>query len=207
MAESVSEAVFRVLESRPYVLCAIEEGYANHSEIARLVGEELKKQGIRAGAEALRAAVRRFSSERVSSSSKRSDAIRRLLKGSKLELRTKLAVVVLAPSARVPPIPGASSVYGPSGATLVLPEDALPALYKHVRDEDVLLEKKDLAALSVVSSENIEIVPGVVAFLASTLAENGVNLREFLSSYRDTVMVVERRDALKAFSLLERLLH
>ena len=207
MAESISEAVFRILESRPYMLCAIEEGYANHSEIARLAGEELKKQGIRAGAEALRAAVRRFSAERASSSSKRSEAIRRLLKGSKLELRTKLAVVVLSPAVRVPAIAGASSVSGPSGLTLVLPEDGLPSLHKHVREDDVLLERRDLAALAVVSSESIEIVPGVVAFLSSTLAENGVNIREFLSSYRDTVMVVERKDALKAFSLLDRLLH
>ncbi|MFH1200574.1 MAG: ACT domain-containing protein [Candidatus Micrarchaeota archaeon] len=207
MAQSISEAVCRVLESRPYMLCAIEEGYANHSEIARLVGEDLKKQGVRAGAEALRAAVRRFCHERTSSSFKRSQAISRLLCGSKLELKTKLAVVVLSLAARIPTIPGASLVHGPSGVTLVLPQDSLPELYKHVRGEDILLEKKDLAALSVVSAENIEVVPGVVAFLSSTLSENGVNIREFLSSYRDTVMVVERRDALKAFSLLERLLH
>jgi aspartokinase len=47
--------------------------------------------------------------------------------------------------------------------------------------------------------------PGVVATMANELFENGVNLREFLTCSPATIIVVDEKDAWKAYEALRRL--
>ena len=58
----------------------------------------------------------------------------------------------------------------------------------------------------MVSSPRLETVPGVVAFLTAALAREGINLKEFLSCYADTIFIVEKSQATKAYSVLSSFL-
>ncbi len=206
LPDTVSQRVAASLRGKPYVLAALEEGYANHSQVARRLGAEFRAQGRPAGAEALRAAVRRFAQAHRSQHAAREATVRKLLRGSSLQMRTRQTVAVVDGEVSVPQIPRASRMYGSHGTTLIFDDEHFPLLEKTVREADVRLVSKGLTALIIVSPEKIEQVPGVVAFLSSTLSAHGVNLREFASSYRDTVLLLEPADALRAFSLLEPLL-
>ncbi|MEK6843141.1 MAG: ACT domain-containing protein, partial [Candidatus Micrarchaeota archaeon] len=68
------------------------------------------------------------------------------------------------------------------------------------------IKNKDLVSLNLITPEKIEDTPGVVAFLADKMAENGINLKEFLSSYKDTLLILEKKDSLKAYQLMEQLI-
>ncbi|MBI5036695.1 ACT domain-containing protein [Candidatus Micrarchaeota archaeon] len=52
----------------------------------------------------------------------------------------------------------------------------------------------------------MEDVPGVVAFLTAQMARAGINIYEFWSSYTDTVFVLDKKDATKAYETLGALL-
>ena len=202
--------VWEKLEAQPYLLKAIEGGYANLSEIARKLQREMIGKGEGGSIEAVRAAVKRIAEEKEAATGSAEGKIRKLLKGGKLELSTKISVLVLAAvaydSLKLHLHDALSVVKSRSGVTIVLPDEHVEELKKRVHSHDILIENKDLVVLSLITSENIEEVPGVVAYLTGKLAENGINLKEFLSSYRDTVMILGKKDSLKAYQLLERLI-
>ena len=63
--------------------------------------------------------------------------------------------------------------------------------------------KHDNCTMIVVHSpEELEVTPGVVAFLATLLAEQNVNIIEFISCWTETIIVVEKKDSLKTYEVL-----
>jgi predicted regulator of amino acid metabolism with ACT domain len=55
------------------------------------------------------------------------------------------------------------------------------------------------------SPEELEATPGVVAFLTTLLAEQGVNIVEFISCWTQTIIVIEKKDSLKVYETLSNL--
>jgi aspartokinase len=55
------------------------------------------------------------------------------------------------------------------------------------------------------SPEELEVTPGVVAFLTTLLAEQGVNIVEFISCWTQTIIVIEKKDSLKVYETLSNL--
>ena len=61
---------------------------------------------------------------------------------------------------------------------------------------------EDLAIICFKSPEEIEKITGVVSYLTSLFAENGVNILEFLSCWRDTIFVIDKKDVNKTLGFL-----
>ncbi len=68
-----------------------------------------------------------------------------------------------------------------------------------------LVKHDDCTMIVVHSPEELEATPGVVAFLATLLAEQNVNIIEFISCWTETIMVVEKKDSLKAYEILSNM--
>ena len=68
-----------------------------------------------------------------------------------------------------------------------------------------LVKHEDCTMVVVHSPEELEATPGVVAFLATLLAEQNVNIIEFISCWTETIMVVEKKDSLKAYEVLSNM--
>ena len=68
-----------------------------------------------------------------------------------------------------------------------------------------LVKHEDCTMIVVHSPEELENTPGVVAFLATLLAEQNVNIIEFISCWTETIMVVEKKDSLKAYEILSNM--
>ncbi len=125
------------------------------------------------------------------------EKILKLLKGSRIELRDKVAVVITNRTLNIQYI--ASSVV--TGLTrhnvYIVDQTELRKSY------DVRITK-NLVALTIKSPEDIENVSGFMAFVTQLLASNGINIREFISCYTDTVMVLTKNEGLKTFNLLQK---
>ncbi len=68
------------------------------------------------------------------------------------------------------------------------------------------LVKHDNCTMIVIHSpEELEATPGVVAFLATLLAEQNVNIIEFISCWTETIIVVEKKDSLKTYEVLSNM--
>ena len=59
-----------------------------------------------------------------------------------------------------------------------------------------------MAEVTLKSSEDVEKTPGVMAYLSTLLAENGVNIIETMSTWTDTLFVIEEKDIAKVTGLL-----
>ena len=56
-----------------------------------------------------------------------------------------------------------------------------------------LVKHENCTMIVMHSPEELEATPGVVAFLATLLAEQNVNIVEFISCWTETIMVVEKK--------------
>ena len=70
-------------------------------------------------------------------------------------------------------------------------------------ENNVVLEIEDQSAIVIISPKQIIDVPGVIAYITDLLSSNGVNITQIISCYTDTLLIVDREDALKAYQILE----
>ncbi len=189
---TIAQNVRNHLRNKPYLLEALEKGIVNLSELSRQIQEELKTENT----SAVKAALRRFSGELQKHKQKREEKVLQLLKRSGIVVYDRKSVMITA-----------KELDTKSGMKVDL-------LGKHVylldRSEmperiNALVKHENCTMIVVHSPEELEATPGVVAFLATLLAEQNVNIIEFISCWTETIMVVEKKDSLKAYEVLSNM--
>lgn len=207
MKQSVTKQVFAALDANPYMKQAIKYGIANHSAIA-------KKLEIKGASEvAVKAAVRRYAEQlEYYDYSKK---LKKLFTGTQVVLKSDITVLVLSPTLdslaaaqKVSKLLGNefSMISSPSAITLIIDQKKLPEVKKIIRPKSIMETIKNQYSLSLRSPLEVETTPGWVAFFTELLAREGINIREYFSCYLDTVFVLNKEDALKAYELLDGIL-
>lgn len=90
---------------------------------------------------------------------------------------------------------------GSTATTVILNQDDLPKL----NTAGALQVRENLVELSIITSPDVEEILGFVEYVTGLLAENGINIVEVVSCYMDTILVLEEKDAMKAYELLTKL--
>jgi hypothetical protein len=189
---TIANNVRSYLRNKPYLLEALEKGIVNLSELSRQIQAELKTSNT----SAVKAALRRFAEELQRHKQKREEKVLHILKRSGMAVYDRKSVMITNKDIDV--------------------KDALKVdlLNKHVYLLDrsdlpervsTLVKHEDCTMIVVHSPEELENTPGVVAFLATLLAEQNVNIIEFISCWTETIMVVEKKDSLKAYEILSNM--
>jgi len=180
------------LRNKPYLLEALEKGIVNLSELARQIQKELKTSNNTA----TKAALRRYSEELQKHKQKREEKVLQILKRSGISLYDQKSVIITAKEIAIK-----------SGMKVDLLGKFVYLLDRADLPERVsTLVKHDNCTMIVVNSpEELEATPGVVAFLTALLAEQNVNIIEFISCWTETIIVVEKKDSLKAYEALTNL--
>ncbi|MBL7170137.1 MAG: ACT domain-containing protein [Candidatus Aenigmarchaeota archaeon] len=187
---SIAEEVRLYIKNKPYVKEALEKGIVNLSALTRQIQKEL---GIK-NFEAIKAALRRLSQDIRKTKHKREEKVLQLLKKSKTTMYDGDAVLITDK-----PINVEDKLRVNLGNVWVylLEKDKLPRQTDHI-----LRKTENCTTILINSPEDIEKVPGIVAYLTSLLAEQNVNIFEFISCWCYTIIVVERKDALRAYEVL-----
>jgi aspartokinase len=177
------------LRNKPYLLEALEKGIVNLSELSRQIQNELKTSNTAA----TKAALRRYSEELQKHKQKREEKVLQILKRSGITVYDQKSVIITA-----------KELATKSGMKVDLPGKFVYLLDRADLPERVnTLVKHDNCTMIVVNSpEELEATPGVVAFLTALLAEQNVNIIEFISCWTETIIVVEKQDSLKAYEAL-----
>ncbi len=207
---SIAQRVWTYLDGRPAIRECLAQDLVNLSALARKAGEDLDITRF----DAVLAACRRYRA--APRASWREQAVRRVLRRSRLETRTRIGTVtvqysydnllllekvvneLLSSNRLIRFIPTSQ------GIVLIVEDDTLPAVTKAISPRNILKVRKGLVELSVTSPESIEEVPGVMAFLASSLATEGLNVLQVMSCYTDTILILEEKDLMDAFRILKR---
>jgi hypothetical protein len=174
------------------MLEALEKGIVNLSELSRQIQEELKTSNT----SAVKAALRRFSEELQRHKQKREEKVLQVLKRSGMAVYDRKSVVI---TNREIDVKNALKVDLLNKHVYLLDRSDLPERIS------TLVKHEDCTMIVVHSPEELEATPGVVAFLATLLAEQNVNIIEFISCWTETIMVVEKKDSLKAYEVLSNM--
>jgi len=189
---TIAQNVRSYLRNKPYLLEALEKGIVNLSELSRQIREELKTGNT----SAVKAALRRFSEELQRHKQKREEKVLQVLKRSGMAVYDRKSVVI---TNREIDVKNALKVDLLNKHVYLLDRSDLPERIS------TLVKHENCTMIVVHSPEELEATPGVVAFLATLLAEQNVNIIEFISCWTETIMVVEKKDSLKAYEVLSNM--
>jgi dsDNA-specific endonuclease/ATPase MutS2 len=189
---TIAQNVRNYLRNKPYLLEALEKGIVNLSELSRQIQKELEIENM----SAVKAALRRFSEELQKHKQKREEKVLEVLKRSAMALYDRKAVVITS-----------KEIDTKTGMKVDLLDKVVYLLDRSDMPERIsALVKHDNCTMIVMHSpEELEATPGVVAFLTTLLSEQSVNIIEFISCWTETIIVVEKKDSLKAYEVLSNL--
>ena len=189
---TTAQQVRSYLRNKPYLLEALEKGIVNLSELSRQIQQELKTGNTTA----TKAALRRFAEELQRHKQKREEKVLQLLKRSGIAVYDRKSVIITT-----------KEIPSKNGLRVDLPDKFVYLLDRVDLPERIsTLVKHDNCTMIVVNSpEELEATVGFVAFLTALLAEANVNIVEFISCWTETIMVVEKKDSLKAYEVLSNL--
>ncbi len=189
---TIAQNVRNHLRNKPYLLEALEKGIVNLSELSRQIQKELKINNM----SAVKAALRRFSEELQKHKQKREEKVLQILRRSGIAVYDRKSVMITSKEINIK-----------SGMKVDLLGKFVYLLDIGEMPERVsTLVKHDKCTMIVMHSpEELEATPGVVAFLTALLAEQNVNIVEFISCWTETIIVVEKKDSLKAYEVLSNM--
>ncbi|UCD44858.1 MAG: ACT domain-containing protein [Candidatus Bathyarchaeota archaeon] len=189
--KSVAQLVRETIQMRPSITDALKMQIVNYSALARMLQTEIGEGSL----EAVKAAIIRVSEELETEKGLQEEKVLSILRKSVVRLQDKIAVIISPKELEIPYI-----------VTAYLTDS-----YVYVVDQTLLKEKplefaqlnSNLVALILISPPVVESTPGFVAFLSSLLSSREINIVEFISCSTNTVIVLDQKDALTAFSLLQ----
>lgn len=208
----IARRVRDYLDGQPALADALRLGIANYSAVARRVSEDL---GI-SSTEAVIAACRRY--PRGRGESWRAAGVRRVVRKSRIETRTKVAAITASQGADVLQRLGdvveelldenslCRLIQVSSGTVIIVDTGSVARVVKQLRPDQVLRIRKDLVEVAVASPESIEETPGLLTLLTGILSAKGINIVEALSCYTDTIFLLDEDDLNAALAVLSRAL-
>ena len=204
---SVARQVREYLDAHPVVADAIRLRIGNYSAIARRVAGDL---GLTAN-DAVLAACRRYPH---GGEAHREAGMRRVLRKSRIETRTKVAVVTVGQSGEVLQRLGdvveelldenllCRVIQVSRGTVILVDEASVPRITRTLRENQLISVRKNLIEVAVTSPESIEETPGLLRHLTGLLSARGINIVEALSCYTDTIFLLHESDLGAAIHVL-----
>jgi len=189
---TIAQDVRNYLRNKPYLLEALEKGIVNLSELSRQIREDLETDNV----SAIKAALRRFSEELQRHKQKREEKVLHLLKRSSIAVYDRKSVMITD-----------KEMETETGMKVDLLNKFVYLLDKSDPQKRInsLVTHDNCTLVVVHSPEELEATPGVVAFLATLLAEQNINIIEFISCWTETIIVVEKKDSLKTYEVLSNM--
>jgi len=210
---SVSEAVQAIVDNDISMQDSLERGYGNYSAMARILRprvEEVLGRGVRL--ESVITAVKRA---RWSYRIARGNIIS-IVARSVINLRTDVAKISVEKTKRTVQTVRRTMadlrgeflqiLEGVSAITLIFDDRLFDGVCSMFRRDDILDEKRDLAAIMVHSPRAIIGVPGSAVAFYNPVSRRHINIEETMSCFTDTILVVRMEDVGKAFSSMTEMI-
>ncbi|MFH1450432.1 MAG: ACT domain-containing protein [archaeon] len=200
-ANSLAKTVRVYLQTKPYLAYALEKEVVNYSALAQKIKADVEeKLGRKVSMEAIAVSAKRYAENLVKEASVQEAQLLKLLSKSQVNMKNNIVDITfkkgdLGGIKEFKPIMVSS---GSSAETLVINNEDLGK----VNVVNAIEIRKNLVEISIISPKNVESVPGFVDYVTGLLSANGINIVEFLSCYTDTIFILEKDDALKAYEIL-----
>ncbi len=197
------------IDSHPNIKACLKRDLINYSALSR---EILKEKGLQKSSfEAVLVACRRYA-EKARLPAGQEKHIIALLRKSSFEMKNRVCVAItsnLVPfssiielAAEITKERGLFHLIEGSETFTIISEQRFYTKITQRFKHRMIDEKKDLVEIMVKMPKEIEQVPGITGYLYSLFGENNINILETMSSWTDTLFVIEEKDAEKAMRIL-----
>ncbi|MBN2067144.1 MAG: ACT domain-containing protein [Candidatus Diapherotrites archaeon] len=207
---SIARKVGEYIAGHPSVKDCLKKGLINYSALSRAIIRENKLDSEK-DFDAVLVACRRYA-EKKQIAEARESKIKALLKKSSLEIKNRVCVAILSKGVSFSTLIELGDaitsegglfhlIQGASTFTLITDERFFPKIEKKLKAR-VIAERNGLVEILITAPRDIETTSGVTAFLYTLFGENGINILETMSSWTDTLFLIEEKDAARAMEIL-----
>ena len=189
--KSVAQLVRETIQMRPSLMDALKMKIVNYSALARMLQAEIGEGSL----EAVKAAIIRVGEEVEAERGLQEERVRSILRESVVRLQDKIAVIISPQELDIPYI---VTAYLTDSYVYIVDQTRLKA-----KLPEFVQVTSNLVALILISPPRVEKTPGFVAFITGLLSSREINIVEFISCSTNTVIVLDSKDALNAFSMLQ----
>ena len=162
------------ISKRPYIKEALAEGIVNYSSLARKIVDE---EGLDSF-DAVKVAISRYEDHISTEREKRRSKVEEVLEKTAMSVR-----------------PGVDVIKEKEGDAIVSAETD--------NGYTSVVQDGDKALISLESPEMLEKTPGVIEFILSSLAAEGINVDQLISCREDTHLVVGKDEASETMEILQ----
>jgi len=189
--KSVAQLVRETIQMRPSLMDALKMQIVNYSALARMLQAEIGEGSL----EAVKAAIIRVGEEVEAERGLQEERVLSILRESVVRLQDKIAVIISPQELDIPYI---VTAYLTDSYVYIVDQTRLKA-----KPPEFVQVTSNLVALILISPPRVEKTPGFVAFITWLLSSREINIVEFISCSTNTVIVLDSKDALNAFSMLQ----
>jgi aspartokinase len=93
------------------------------------------------------------------------------------------------------------SIEGSTAITLITSHKHKDALESMIGN-DIIKMSEDLAMITIKSPQELETTAGVTAYLYSLFGEHGINIKETMSCWTNTIFIISEEDISRAIAFL-----
>ncbi|MBN1157492.1 ACT domain-containing protein [Candidatus Woesearchaeota archaeon] len=206
---TVNELTRSYIRKRPSLKDCLAKGLINYSALSRLIKSELKDKKVTKAA--ILIAARRFRDE-LGSEEFTEEQIMELLKNAEIEIKNKVFAMVVDKSLNerilelereIKSENGLFYLIEGSSTITIISSERYFSRIKSLLRRNLISSSQNLVMIIVKSSPQIEKLSGVVSFIYSLFADQGINLVETMSCWTDTMVVIEEKDLPLAMQILK----
>ncbi len=210
MEKNTAQLTNEYIDEHPSIKNCLKKGLINYSALARHMAEEL---GIekKSSKEAILIAARR-KHDALKRELSQEKEVSQLLLSSEIELKNRIVVFIVEKNIsfelvdriqlKIKKESGFSYVLEGSDNYTIITQERYSQLIEKSLKSSIIKQNKNMVLINIKSPKEIENIPGVIAYLTSLFAENGVNIYEFLSCWTDTIFIINSNDLNKAIKFL-----
>lgn len=213
---TISSAVRNIIESKPMMYEALAQGIVSFANLAENIQDEVEQDtGNDAEIPAIVMAIRRYS-EKIKPVIEKKIPFKF---NSEIIMKTGLVDITLVktPSAlvklrRVYELVDYEKgetlnvIQGNYEITIAINKQHLPSILKLFEAEKILNKEKDLVSLTMSYTKDFLYTPGIIAKVTRLLAWENINIFENISTMSEVIFIVSKRDAVRAYKALQRLI-
>jgi hypothetical protein len=210
MAES-RRKIEQIIETDPVIKKGLQRGIINSRALARYISES---DGVESSTDAILGIIRRYPITKEENSSQAD-----MFKDCELAMRSKIGDLTLEVDSKIMKqvLEFADSLKTSRGENLrilvglksirvIAEQRAILQLKEALRDSSIVKFATNLVEISVLLSREAEQAKGVIARITTEIAMNDVSLHGTACVAPEFILLVEEKDALRAYEALQKLL-
>lgn len=206
---SIQKLVEEYITSSKNIRDCVRNNLVNYSALTRKISKEMKFKDK--DFDAVLVACRRYG-EKIRKKTGYERPIKNLLKNSKLEIKNKVAVAVVEKNIFFNNLADLQKeikrknelfriIEGINAITIITSDEFLGKI-KELFGNKIIKINENLVEVIVKSSEELEELPGVMAYLYSLFGDKGINIVETMSCWTDTIFIIEEKDLAAVMEML-----